>query len=68
MNQPVTEAKQEANQLLRDYAEMGSEQDISRIRDLDSESFVMCDETIPDGEVHEHDGLVEWISGGRSHV
>lgn len=38
-NQSMTEATQDAKQLVRDYAEMWSEKDIKRIPDLVSESF-----------------------------
>lgn len=58
----MAETPTDTKQILRDYTEMWNEQDASRIPDVVSESFVVYNPTLPDGEARGHDGLEEWMN------
>lgn len=57
----MSQSTQEAEQIVREYADMWNNQDYSRIPTLVSESFVVYNPTLPEGEAHGHDGLEDWM-------
>lgn len=59
----MAKASTDAERIAREYINMWTDQEYSKIPDLVSESFVLYDPAAPGGEIHGRDGLEEFMRG-----
>lgn len=57
----MREAEPNVQQIVDEYTEMWNEQDFSKIPTLVSESFIVYNSTLPEGEARGHEGLEKWM-------